>query len=157
MNLFFINLLLAMIWTAMTGNLTLPNLVAGFVFAYLVLFALRPFFGATGYFRKLPKAVGFVLYFVKEMLVSSVRVAWDVITPAHRSRPGIVAIPLEAQTPMEITLLANAITLTPGTLSLDLSEDQRVLYIHAMFVDDPDALRREIKTGLEARLLELFR
>ena len=157
MNLLVTNLLLAIIWAAMTGSVTLANLVAGYGFGYLVLFALRSFHLPTGYFKKLPQALLFVLYFLKEMLVSSVRVAFDVITPTHRSRPGIIAIPLAVRSPMEITVLANMITLTPGTLSLDLSDDQRTLYIHAMFADDPDQIRHEIKHGLEAKILELLR
>ena len=157
MNLLVTNLLLAIIWAAMTGSVTLANLVAGYGFGYLVLFALRSFYQPTGYFKKLPQALLFVLYFLKEMLVSSVRVAFDVITPTHRSRPGIIAIPLAVRSPMEITVLANMITLTPGTLSLDLSDDQRTLYIHAMFADDPDRIRHEIKHGLEAKILELLR
>ena len=72
-------------------------------------------------------------------------------------RPGIVAIPLEARTDDEITLLANVISLTPGTLSLDVSDDRKVLYIHAMFIDDEQQLRDEIKSGFERRLLDVLR
>ncbi len=73
--------------------------------------------------------------------------------------PGVIAIPLEARTDVEITLLANLITLTPGSVSLDLSEDRRVLYIHAMYIDggDVEAYRRSVKEGLERRVLELLR
>ncbi len=72
--------------------------------------------------------------------------------------PGVVAIPLDARTDLEITLLANLITLTPGSVSLDLSEDKRVLYVHAMYIDggDIEAYRRSIKEGLERRVLELL-
>ena len=79
------------------------------------------------------------------------------ITPPFYSRPGIVAVPLDARTDFEIMTLANLISLTPGTLSLDVSEDRRTLYVHAMFIDDPDALRREIKQGMERRVLEALR
>jgi multicomponent Na+:H+ antiporter subunit E len=72
-------------------------------------------------------------------------------------RPGIVAVPLDAQTDLEITLMANLITLTPGTLSLDVSEDRHTLYVHAMFVDSPESVRDSIKNGFERRLLELIR
>ena len=73
--------------------------------------------------------------------------------------PGVVAIPLDARTDAEITLLANLITLTPGSVSLDLSEDKRVLYVHAMYIDggDVEAYRRSVKEGLERRVLELLR
>ena len=55
------------------------------------------------------------------------------------------------------TFLANSITLTPGTLGLDVSEDRKTLYVHSMWVDDPDEVRREIKQGFERRVLELMR
>jgi multicomponent Na+:H+ antiporter subunit E len=72
-------------------------------------------------------------------------------------RPAIIAIPLDARTDVEITLLSNLIALTPGSLGLDVSDDRSVLYVHGMFVDDPEAFCREIKDGLERRLLELLR
>jgi multicomponent Na+:H+ antiporter subunit E len=73
--------------------------------------------------------------------------------------PGVVAIPLDARTDAEIALLANLITLTPGSVTLDLSEDRRVLYVHAMYIDggDVEAYRRSVKEGLERRVLELLR
>jgi multicomponent Na+:H+ antiporter subunit E len=79
--------------------------------------------------------------------------------PASYLCPGVVAIPLDARTDAEITLLANLITLTPGSVSLDLSEDRRVLYVHAMYIDggDVEAYRRSVKEGLERRVLELLR
>ena len=69
----------------------------------------------------------------------------------------MVGVPLDATTDAEIALLANLVTLTPGTLSLDVSADRRVLYVHGMFVDDPDELRRAVKQGFERRVLELLR
>ena len=71
--------------------------------------------------------------------------------------PAIVAIPLTAETDAEIAFLANLISLTPGTLSLDVSTDRQVLYIHAIDVKDIEKLRTDIKSGLEARLLEVMR
>ena len=79
------------------------------------------------------------------------------MTPGHISRPGIVGIPLRAQTEMEILLVANLISLTPGTLSIDLSEDRRILYVHVMFLDDPDRFRQSITDGVERRVLEVMR
>ncbi|HMO51408.1 MAG TPA: Na+/H+ antiporter subunit E [Kiritimatiellia bacterium] len=154
---FFYNLVLAFLWALLTGEISLGNLFAGFVLGYVILGLL---FGArekSSYFLKVGQVIRFVVLFLKEMVVSSARVAYDVITPTYYMRPGVVAIPLDAKTDAEIALLANVITLTPGTLSLDVSEDRRTLYIHAMFVHDPDALRREIKEGLEKQLLEVMR
>lgn len=157
MMMLFSNLMLALIWAAMTGTFTLGNLTVGFIFGYISLLILKPLMGDSAYYAKFPRTIGFLIYFLKEMIVSSARVAWDVITPTHYSRPGILAIPIRATTDIEITLLANLVTLTPGTLSLDLSPDRKTLYIHAMFAEDPDAIRRDIQEGLERRLLELIR
>ena len=71
-------------------------------------------------------------------------------------RPAIIALPLEVQKEGEIMLLANLISLTPGTLSVDVSTDRSTLYIHAMDVDDPDALRQEIRDGFERRILDVM-
>lgn len=157
MRIFLLNLLLALVWTALLGRVGGPQFVLGFVVGYLLLWLARPMLGPTGYFEKLPRTVMFTLYLVWQLVKSNVRVAWDVLTPKAYRKPGIVGIPLAARSDAEITLLANLITLTPGTLSLDVSDDRGTLYVHAMFVDDPDALRREIKDGFERRVLELLR
>jgi multicomponent Na+:H+ antiporter subunit E len=94
--------------------------------------------------------------FVYELFVSSFRVTWDVVTPRHRAKPGILAVPLEASDPGEITILANFISLTPGSLSLDVSADRSALFVHMMFIDDPEAERAAIKT-LEQRVLKIWR
>ncbi len=101
--------------------------------------------------------VKFILLFIKELLRSSARVAVYVLRSNPPIRPGVIAIPLDCKTDLEITLLANAISLTPGTLSLDVSDDRDKLYIHAMHVNDADMLRVHIKTGLERSLLEALR
>ena len=114
-------------------------------------------FGDTRYFIRLWRIIGFFFYFLKEMIVSSLRVAYDVLTPPIHSRPGVVKVPIRAETDLEITLLANLITLTPGSVTLDVSPDRKSLYIHAMFIDDPESVRADITNGLERRLLELMR
>jgi multicomponent Na+:H+ antiporter subunit E len=154
---FGLNLLLSTVWAALQGSIDLANLTTGFVFGYLILWLVRPALGETAYFGKLPAAIGFILFFLKELVVSNVRVAWDVLTPRAYRRPGVVAVPLDLERDAEITLLANVVTLTPGTLSLDLSADRRTLYVHGMFVDDPEEFRREIKDGFERRIKELLR
>jgi multicomponent Na+:H+ antiporter subunit E len=101
--------------------------------------------------------VELTLYFLWELFRANLRVARDVVTPKHYKRPGVVAVPLDVRTSSEITLLACLITLTPGTLSLDVSRDRSVLYIHEMFITDPDDVRRSVKEGFERRVLEVFR
>ena len=157
MSVLGLNLVLATVWALVVGEVNLANLGVGFVLAYLVLWAVRPALGPTSYFRKLPRAVAFGGFLAYEILVSNLRVARDVLSPRPRRRPGVVGVPLDARTDAEITVLANLITLTPGTLSLDVAPDRRTLWVHTMFLEDPEALRAEIKNGFERRVLGLLR
>jgi multicomponent Na+:H+ antiporter subunit E len=157
MRVFLLNLLFALLWAAAVGSVDTAHLVVGYVAGYGVLWLARPVLGPSGYFRRLPRAVGFAGFFLWELVLSNLRVAWDVLTPRSYRRPGVVAVPLDATTDVEITLLANLVTLTPGTLSLDVSPDRRVLYVHGMFVDDPETMRRDIKQSFERRVLGLLR
>ncbi|HMO85468.1 MAG TPA: Na+/H+ antiporter subunit E [Lacipirellulaceae bacterium] len=158
MNLFLWNLLLAITWAVATGEFTLPNLAIGFGAGYLTLVIARRALGDSTYYRKAPLTVRFFFFYMKQMVMANLRVAYDVVTPTHYMRPGVIAVPLDVKTDAEITLLANLITLTPGTLSLDLSADRRTLYVHTMYIDDDeDRTRQQIKDGLERRVLELLR
>jgi multicomponent Na+:H+ antiporter subunit E len=85
------------------------------------------------------------------------RVARDVVTRKTYRRPGIVAVPLDAKTDAEITVLALFISLTPGTLAIDVSDDRKVLYVHEMFITDPEEVRRQLKAGFERYVLALLR
>ncbi|MDQ3937638.1 MAG: Na+/H+ antiporter subunit E [Chloroflexota bacterium] len=151
------NLLLALVWVAMTGDLSPANLLVGLVLGFVALFAAQTVLGSTPYARRMWRVVAFLGFYIGELIMSNVRVAADVVTPRHRAQPGVVAVPLDAQTDAEITLLANLITMTPGSLTLDVSDDRRVLYVHAMFVRDPDAYRQRLKNTLERRVLEMTR
>ena len=90
-----------------------------------------------------------LIYFHYELMISVFRVAWEVLTPKQRSNPDIVYVPLDAKTDIEITLLANMVSLTPGTLSLDLNPEKTHLIVHAMFARDHNAVISAIKNGLE--------
>ena len=157
MKLFLSNIILAVLWALLSGDISQYSLMTGFVLGYLVLGMMATQATEKSYFKKVRQTLAFALEFLKELALSTYRVAYDVLTPTHYMKPGVIAFPLEAKTDAEIAMLANVITLTPGTLSLDVSEDRKTLYIHAMYIDDPDALRREIKEGLEKKLLEMMR
>lgn len=102
------------------------------------------------------KAIELIGYFFGQAVLAAARVAWDVVTPRVYAKPGVIAVPLDVRSDIGITVLAALVTLTPGTLALDVSEDRRVLYIHSMFISDPDEDRREIKRTMERRVMELF-
>lgn len=151
------NLALGVLWMALTGAATAWNLLLGLVLAYLVLRATEGTRRRSVYFRKVPEAFRFLGFFVTELVVSSLRVAYDVVTPTLHMRPAIIAVPLDAKTDVEITLLACLLTLTPGTLTLDVSSDRKTLFVHAMFVSDLERARAAIKGGLEPRVMRLLR
>lgn len=158
MDLFIYNILLSLLWALLTGEVSVGSLATGFLLGYVALVVLYPATGKkSSYFQKTIQFIRFALFFTKELVVSSYRVALDVVKPLPMMRPGVIGIPLDAKTDLEITMLANIISLTPGTLSLDVSPDRKTLYIHAMYVVNPDDLRQEIKDGLERRLLEVLR
>ena len=157
MSLLVLNILLAVGWCALFADFTLLNLAIGFVMGFAALWVAGPLFGGTGYFGRVVRLVSLGAYFLYELVVSSLQVVWDVITPVHKSRPGIIAVPLDIDEPVEIAVLANLISLTPGTLSLDVSPDKKFLYVHGMFVEDPDSLRRDIKAGMERKVMEAMR
>ena len=153
-----INLILTLVWSGLLGGITLPNLASGFVVSYFLLWLVtRGQRGHDAYFGKLPRVLGFIGYYLWELVKSNAIIAYDVLTPTHHMKPGVIGIPIEAKTDLEITALANLITMTPGTLSLDISPDRKTLYVHAMYIHDPEELRRDIKENFEPRVLALLR
>jgi multicomponent Na+:H+ antiporter subunit E len=159
MNLFLLNVLLAFAWAGLTASFTLTGLAVGMVVGFGALWVASPLFEnrGGGYFRRVFNWIKLLVLFLYELVVSSIYVAWDVLTPTQGSRPGIVAIPLRAQGEAEILLVTNLISLTPGTLSLDVTEDCNTLFVHAMFADDPDEIRRQIAEGMEKWVVEAVR
>lgn len=157
MNALTWNIILALIWVGITGDFNLANLLIGLLLGYAILgFALRDQPQFARYVGKLPKLVWFTGFFLRELFTSNLRVAYDVLTPTHHMRPAVIAVPLIAHTDVEITVLANLISLTPGTLGLDVSSDRKVLYLHVMYLDDEQDVRDSIRR-LEQRVLDLLR
>lgn len=158
MKTFLWNLMLAVAWAFATGLFTVANLIVGLVLGYFILRFAQRALGRSVYIGKVPQVGRFALFYLWQLVLANLRVAYDVMTITHYMRPGVIAVPLEAETDAEITLLANLITLTPGTLSLDLSPDRRVLYVHVMYIDvDVEESRHRIKEGLERRVLQVLR
>lgn len=160
--------LLALVWAAFQGAFSLLNLAVGALLGALVLWFLRPLLEGPASesgpltlrstFRRLQKLFwGFelLLFFFYELLRSSLQVAREVVRPRMQLTPGIVALPLDADSDLEITVLANLISLTPGTLSLEVAPDRKKLYIHSMFTEGEDAAetRSYIKRTLERRVI----
>jgi len=155
--LVLLNFILTLVWVALTGSFAFINFAFGFGLTFLILWVINKEDNERKYFRVIPSIVGFFFFFIYELIKANIQVAYDVITPTFYMKPGIVSVPLDAKTDLEITLLANVISLTPGTLSLDVSDDKKVLYVHAMYVRDKDEFIRSIKNGFEKKLLNITR
>jgi multicomponent Na+:H+ antiporter subunit E len=159
MNVVLLTITFALGWAAATGSFTLPNLLLGAVVAVAALFVVRAYVSRPSFLPRTLRILGLAVTFVRELILSAFRVARLVIRPdvnAH-IKPAIIAFPLTAKSDAEITLLANLITLTPGTLSVDVSEDRLRLYIHAIHVTDREAFVRDIADGFERQVIGAFR
>jgi multicomponent Na+:H+ antiporter subunit E len=156
-SLFALNLVLAVTWAFATGSLSELNLAVGFLVGMVVLHVVGGAIGDSRYVVRLVRAVGLLGIFLRELVLSSVRVAVDVLRPQLRMRPSVIAVPLDIDGDAEITLFANLISLTPGTLSIDVADDRSCLYVHAMYGGDPDALAQDLKRTFERRIHEVFR
>lgn len=106
--------------------------------------------------RRVPRIVWFVLFFLYELVVANLRIAWEVITPGFAMTPGIVRVTTRCQTDWEVMLLANTISLTPGTLSLEVDRDTNDLFVHALYVTTREDFQKQIET-IERHLLGALR
>ena len=156
MSLYAVSILMAVIWATVSGSFTLVNLLFGFVISILTLYLLRERFVGREYTSRTRRILSLVLLFLIELAKSAWKVAILVLQPKMDLKPGIFAYPLTVKSDWEIALLANLITLTPGTLSVDVSEDRQTLYVHALDCSDVEAARRDIAEGFEKKIMEAF-
>lgn len=154
----FLVVILALIWAGISGNFTGLNLIFGGLIGAVAVLLLREALSGPRTSRRIRRVLSLAVLFLYELMVSAVRVALVVIRPdmSKAVRPAIVAVPLSVKSDAEITLLANLITLTPGTLSVDVSADKSVLYVHALCMDDRDAMIADIANGFEKKISEVF-
>ena len=153
-----IAVVLAILWATITDTFTFPNLALGFAIGAAVALVVRDRFRSRGTLRRLWAAFALGVIFLRDLLVSAVKVGLLVLSPNLRRKlaPAIIAYPLRLKSDAGITLLANLITLTPGTLSIDVSEDRTTLYVHALQMTDRDGLVSEIANGFERRIMDLL-
>lgn len=150
-------ILLALVWAALTGSFTLPNFAFGLLLGWLALYLVREQLDPRNSRYRGVRIASLAVLFVRELILSGWRVARLVLTPRMELKPGIFAYRLSVDSDFEITLLANMITLTPGTLSVDVSDDRRTLFVHAIDCSDVEKARAEIRNGFERKIEEAFR
>lgn len=157
MSLLLVNLLLMLSWGAMSGSFAALNLMFGFFLGFAAIWLIREQIGTGGYFGKGTRIASLALLFIKELALSALKVTILVLKPEMKLKPGIFAFPLTVDRDFEIALLANLITLTPGTLSVDVSKDRQFLYVHAIDCSDIANTKQDIAKGFERKILEAFR
>lgn len=155
---FLLNILLTFVWVALTGQLNYTNFVFGFIVGFFLLWFLnRKRTSNQDYFMRVPKILAFIMYFLYDMLKANIEVAMDVVTPNYNMKPGIIKFEMDAKTDFEITMLANMVAMTPGTLVIDISKDKKYMYIHVMYLKDIARFKRNLKQRTEKKLLEIIR
>lgn len=157
MRFFVLNIFLAMIWTLLQGRLSALDFIAGFALGYVIIGLGQRLLGSGNYARKVVQVARFAGFVGWDIFTASLALAWLMLQPRPKLSPAVIAIPLDVESDAEIVLLANLITLSPGTLSVDVSNDRHTLYVHTINHDRPDEFRAEIKDGLERRVLEVMR
>ena len=152
------NILLALAWAALQGEFSLSSLLTGYLLGYGLLVLLgKGGLVSSKFGSKVVHFFALAGFFLWELLLANIRIARDVVGPVHRIRPAVIAIPLDVQSDAEILLLSAMINITPGSVTIDVSDDRRTLYVHVMHITDPETKRREIKDGFERRVIQLFR
>lgn len=151
---------LLMFWILLNGNLSFDTLVIGVLASFAIVWFLDDSISFLTEFRTTPQAIGaafgYVGYFLKELIKSNVAMARVVLSPKLPINPGIVKVRTKLTSKMGRLLLANSITLTPGTLTVEIEDEW--LYIHWVNIesDDIDAATRRIVSGFEKYLEVIY-
>jgi multicomponent Na+:H+ antiporter subunit E len=152
-----LNLLIGVIWMFLSESYSFASFIVGFVIGAALLYLLNRFIPDSYYFKHVKAILYLVFLFIRELLLANIEVLKWVYKPKLDFQPGILALPIDVKKNWEITLLANLITLTPGTLSVDVSRDQRYIYIHALDLPDVNETIVSIKESFEKAIREVTR
>ena len=155
---FVINVAVALGWSLLWGSGSPEVVFAGFLLGYGSLWLVRPLIPAGDqYFSTTLNTAVLAAYFMKELVKSCIDVARLALTPGLRLNPGIVRFPVGPIGEGEVTVLANLITLTPGTLTVDFDADAECLYVHCLHVEDESAIVEGLRTGMLRQVQKVFR
>ncbi|MEI5907797.1 Na+/H+ antiporter subunit E [Bacillus spongiae] len=152
-----LNFTLAFLWMFLTVSFTADTFLVGFILGIIIIFSFRRFFPSRFYLVRFIAIVQLGYIFLIELLKSNISVLKTILKPKLDIKPGIFAYPTQLKSDWEITILANLITLTPGTLVMDVSLDNKILYVHAIDVDDVDDAIDSIRNTFEKAIMEVTR
>jgi len=152
-----LNFILAFVWMFLKTSYSPASFFVGYFFGLLIIYIFRRFFTSRFYLLRVVAVLNLIYIFTLELILSNISVLKEVLRPKLNIKPGIFAFPTELKEDWEITMLANLITLTPGTLVVDVSPDNRILYVHAMDISDADEAIQSIKNTFEKAIMEVSR
>jgi multicomponent Na+:H+ antiporter subunit E len=154
---------MAILWCLLQNSFTPQNLVVGLVVGGVIGFALRgatikiAISQSTFNIKRLFHVVNYIMHLIKEIIVANFKVMKLILAPRLKVRPGIIALPAEVKGDLQVTILGNSITLTPGTITMLVTPDQSTLYVHTLDIEDVERTKREIKQTLEKYILRMGR
>lgn len=152
-----LSVLLVLTWLLLVNDFRWGSLVFGMILAVVIPALIAPYWRAKSALRAPARLPGYLLLVMWDIIIANVQVAMIVLfKPNSQLQPAWIVIPLEIRSPEAITVLAGTITLTPGTVSCDLSECGHVLLVHCLHAPDPDSVVTDIKSRYESRLKEIF-
>lgn len=151
---FLFNIALTLLWMMLNRDTTLLNGILGFALGALVVEMGLRASGKGTYINRLWSFVRFACYFLYILVKANLDVAWEIITPGYHMKPRMIRYDVKGLTDIQVTTLANAITLTPGTLSSDINDAGDTLYIHAMYAEKKSDAIKELD-DLRDKLLKL--
>tara|TARA_R110002096_G_scaffold47539_36_gene126866 strand:- start:2585 stop:3076 length:492 start_codon:yes stop_codon:yes gene_type:complete len=153
----YLTLLLVVVWMLLVNQLKLGSLVFALFLGTVIPLLTAPYWPDRATLRDPVAIIGYVLIVIWDIIKSNFIVAGIVLfKPNAALKSAWVTVPLDLRTPEAITVLAGTITMTPGTLTADISADGCALLIHCLHAPDPDAVRDDIKARYETRLKRIF-
>lgn len=152
-----LNVFLAFMWMFIKVSFDFSSFIKGYFFGLIIIFVFRRFFKSRFYLGNIYAALKLTLIFLRELILSNIAVIKVVLKPKLDMRPGIFAYETVLTKDWEITILSSLITLTPGTLVVEVSDDNKILYIHAMDIDDVDEAKNSIRNSFEKAIMEVSR
>ncbi|WP_071393696.1 Na+/H+ antiporter subunit E [Bacillus tuaregi] len=152
-----LNFFLALTWMFLKNSYDAGSLFAGYLTGFIIIFVFRRFFNSRFYGARIVAVIHLILVLLKEIVLSNLAVLKVVLKPKLDMQPGIFALPTELTKDWEILVLSSMITLTPGTLVMKVSDDNKILYVHAMDVPDVEATISSIKHSFERLIQEVSR
>lgn len=153
-----LSLVVALVWMLLVNRFAWGSLVFALVLGLVIPVATAPYWPDRARIGSPLRIIAYILIVIWDIVKANIAVARIVLfLPKRDLRPCWLPVPLDLTSPEAITVLAGTITLTPGTVSCDLSEDGRALLVHCLHAPDPASVLDEIKTRYEARLKEIFR